>query len=137
MSRIVAIDYGTKRVGLAVTDPLKIIATPLETVHSSKVISFLKNYDSKEGIECFVIGMPVTMNNEESSNAKFVKSFINELKKNFPEKKITTIDERFTSSIAQDTLIRGGMKKKDRRNKENVDKVSATLILQTYLEQRY
>jgi len=136
MGRIVAVDYGTKRVGLAVTDPLKIIATALDTVHSKDVISYLKNYNDKEGIELFVVGMPKTLSNEESSNAKFVKSFLSLLKKHFPEKQVVTIDERFTSSIALDTMIQGGMKKKDRQNKENVDKISAVIILQSYLEQR-
>jgi putative Holliday junction resolvase len=136
MGRIVAVDYGTKRVGLAVTDPLKIIATALDTVHSKDVIAYLKNYNDKEGIELFVVGMPKTLSNEESSNAKFVKDFLNLLKKHFPDKQVVTIDERFTSSIALDTMIQGGMKKKDRQNKENVDKISAVIILQSYLEQR-
>jgi putative holliday junction resolvase len=136
MARVVAIDYGTKRVGLAVTDPLKIFATALDTVHSKDVIAYLKQYDLKEGIECFVVGMPKTLSNEESSNAKFVKVFIIALQKSFPDKEIITIDERFTSSIAMDTMIQGGMNKKDRRNKENVDKISATIILQSYLERR-
>jgi putative Holliday junction resolvase len=134
--RIVAIDYGTKRVGLAVTDPLRIIATALDTIHSKDVIAYLKEYDKKEGIECFVIGMPKTLSNEDSSNAKFVKVFIVALQKSFPDKEIIPIDERFTSSMALDTMIQGGMKKKDRRNKENVDKISATIILQSYLERR-
>jgi putative holliday junction resolvase len=136
MPRIVAIDYGTKRVGIAVTDPLKIFATALDTIHSKDIISYLKAYEAKEGIECFVVGMPKTLSNEESSNAPFVKAFINGLKKNFPEKEIVLVDERFTSSMAMDTMIQGGMKKKDRRNKENVDKISATIILQSYLERR-
>jgi putative Holliday junction resolvase len=136
MARVVAIDYGTKRVGIAVTDPLKIFATALDTVHSKDVIAYLTAYDAKEGIECFVVGMPKTLSNEESSNAKFVKIFINELKKKFPQKEIITIDERFTSSFAMDTMIQGGMNKKDRRNKANVDKISATIILQSYLERR-
>jgi putative Holliday junction resolvase len=136
MGRIVAVDYGTKRVGLAVTDPLKIIARALDTVHSKDVIAYLKNYNDKEGIELFVVGMPKTLSNEESSNAKFVKDFLNLLKKHFPDKQVVTIDERFTSSIALDTMIQGGMKKKDRQNKENVDKISAVIILQSYLEQR-
>lgn len=136
MSRIVAIDYGTKRVGVAVTDPLKIFATALDTIHSKDIIAYLKAYEAKEGIECFVVGMPKTLSNEESSNAVHVKAFVNALKKNFPEKEIVLVDERFTSSMALDTMIQGGMKKKDRRNKENVDKISATIILQSYLERR-
>jgi putative Holliday junction resolvase len=134
MGRIIAIDYGTKRVGLAVTDPLKIIATPLDTIHSKDIISFLEKYDKQEGIELFVVGMPKTLSGGDSANASFVKAFIRQLEKKFPEKKIELIDERFTSSIAQQTMIEGGMKKKDRRVKENVDKLSATIILQSYLE---
>lgn len=136
MGRIVAIDYGTKRVGVAVTDPLKIIATGLDTIHSKDIIAFLKAYDQKEGIELFVVGMPKTLDNKESSNAVFVKGFINQLRKHFPGKEVVTVDERFTSSIALRTMIDGGMKKKDRQNKENVDKISATIILQSYLESR-
>lgn len=135
MSRIIAIDYGSKRVGLAVADPLKIFAFPLETVHSKDVIEFLKSYEAKEGIECFVIGMPKTVSNEDSDNARLVRIFIQLLQKNFPGKAIHEIDERFTSSIALDAMIRGGMKKKDRQVKGNVDKISAAIILQSYLEQ--
>lgn len=136
MGRIIAIDYGTKRVGLAVTDPLKIIATPLDTIHSKDVIAFLKEYNQKEDIELFVVGMPKTLSNEDSSNASFVRGFIHLLEKNFPDKAVKIIDERFTSSIALRTMIEGGMKKKDRQVKENVDKLSATIILQSYLEMK-
>jgi len=133
-ARIVAIDYGPKRTGLAVTDPMRIIATPLDTVPSVTLLTFLKDYDKKEGIELFVIGMPKTLSNEDSSNAAAVRKFILELEKAFPDKKIVQVDERFTSSIALDAMIAGGMKKKDRRDKANVDKLSATIILQSYLE---
>jgi putative holliday junction resolvase len=136
MPRIVAIDYGTKRTGLAVTDPLRIFATGLETVPSAEVLVFLKKYDALEGIESFVVGMPKTLNNEDSENARFVSAFIELLKKQFPEKNIFLIDERFTSSMALDTMIRGGMKKKDRKIKANVDRISATIILQSYLEMK-
>ena len=136
MGRIIAIDYGTKRVGVAVTDPLKIIATALDTIHSKDIISYLKAYDSKETIEQFVVGMPKTLANEESSNATHVKAFINALKKQFPTTPISTIDERFTSSMALDTMIAGGMSKKDRQIKGNVDKISAVIILQSFLESR-
>lgn len=137
MGRILAIDYGTKRVGLAVTDPLKIIATPLDTMHSKDVEQFLKQYHKTEHIEAFVVGMPLqTHNSEESSNAKNVRSFINRLKKVFPDIPIHQEDERYTSSLAMDTMIRGGMKKKDRQNKGNVDKISAVIILQSFLEKR-
>lgn len=135
MGRILAIDYGTKRVGLAVTDPLKIISTPLDTMHSKDVEDFLKEYHQKETIEALVIGMPLQTNSsEESANAKNVRNFINRIKKVFPDIPIHLEDERYTSSIAMDTMIRGGMKKKDRRNKGNVDKISAVIILQSFME---
>lgn len=137
MGRLVAIDYGTKRVGLATTDPLQIIASPLETIHSKDVIEFLKKFDEKEGIEGFVLGMPKNLNNEDTSNTQQVRHFFNLLKKKFPEKAIYLQDERFTSKIALDTMIAGGMKKKDRRNKGNIDKISAVIILQSYLETKH
>jgi putative holliday junction resolvase len=136
MPRIVAIDYGTRRTGLAVTDPLRIFATGLETVPSAEVLGYLKKYDEREGIESFVIGMPKTLNNEASENAKYVSAFIEQLRKQFPGKDIFLIDERFTSSMALDTMIRGGMSKKDRKNKGNVDRISATIMLQSYLEMK-
>lgn len=136
MGRVVAIDYGSKRVGLAVTDPLKIIATPLDTVHSKDIIQYLKDYDQKEVIESFVIGMPKKLDNSDSSNAGIVKAFEKNLKKSFPEKPIFLIDERFTSQMAIKTMIAGGMKKKDRKEKSNVDKISAVIILQSYLEMK-
>lgn len=136
MPRILAIDYGTKRTGLAVTDPLQIIATALDTVESAKLISFLKTYFQKEEVSEVVIGMPKKLNNQDSENAAAARKFIDVFKKNFPEKKIVEADERFTSSLALDAMISGGMKKKDRQVKGNVDKISATLILQNYLESR-
>jgi putative holliday junction resolvase len=134
MGRILAIDYGQKRVGIAVTDEQKIIANALTTVHSKDVISFLKDYNSKENLELFVIGEPKQMNNLPSESAKFVEIFIKKLKKEFPEIPIKKFDERFTSKIAFQSMIDGGLKKKDRRNKEIIDRISATLILQSYLE---
>jgi putative Holliday junction resolvase len=133
MGRVMAIDYGLKRTGLAVTDPLRIISTPLETVPSSTLIKFLKEYTEKEVVDEFVVGMPKTLANGDSSIAPMVRKFIEELKKNFQDKPVHLMDERFTSSIAKRTLIDGGMKKKDRQNKANIDKVSATIILQDYL----
>jgi putative holliday junction resolvase len=135
VGRLVAIDYGTKRVGLAVTDPSKIIATPLDTVHSKDVVQYLKNYDLKEDIEAFVVGNPKNLNNEDTNATILVKHFLNLLKKNFPDKPIHLMDERFTSKMALNAMIEGGMKKKDRRNKSNIDKISAVIILQSYLEQ--
>jgi putative Holliday junction resolvase len=136
MGRYLAIDFGRKRTGIAVTDPLKIIATALETVESHKAIAFLKNYLSTEPVDHFVIGMPKQLNNEDSENAKYVKQFADKLQVEFPSVPQTFVDERFTSSIALDTMIQGGMKKKDRREKGNVDKISAVLILQTFMQQQ-
>lgn len=136
MGRVLAIDYGLKRTGIAVTDPLRIIATPLETVASSSLIKFLQQYLQKEPVDEFVVGMPKTLLNEDSSIAPMVRKFVEELKKNFSGKPVTLMDERFTSSIAKRTLIDGGMKKKDRQNKANVDKISATILLQDFLNSR-
>jgi putative Holliday junction resolvase len=134
MGRILAIDYGKKRTGLAVTDPLRIIATALDTVPTSELLNFLKNYLQKETVDEFVIGMPKTLKNEDSEIAPLVKKFMEELKTSFSGKPIHEADERFTSRMAQRAMIDGGMKKKDRQDKGNVDKISATIILQSYLE---
>ena len=136
MGRILAIDYGRKRTGLAVTDPSQIIATPLETVRTHLAIEFLKKYNSSEGIESIVIGMPKNLQNEDTDSTPYVRSFITLLQKTFPDKSIHQVDERFTSKIAFAAMISGGMKKKERRKKENVDKISATIILQSFLESR-
>src|SRR5687768_415928 len=127
MGRVIAIDYGTKRTGLAVTDPLRIIATPLETVLTGDLMTFLKNYTAREVVDEFVVGMPKTLKNEDSEIAPLVRKFVDELGGVFPEKKIHLADERFTSSMAMRAMIEGGMKKKDRRVKGNVDKISATI----------
>jgi len=136
MGRILAIDYGTKRVGLAVTDPLQIIASALDTVHAKDVIQYLKDYDRTEGIEAFVLGMPTKLDGSPTNNTPHVKGFHKTLKKQFPEKPVYLHDERFTSKIALDAMIASGSKKKDRREKGNIDKVSATVILQSYLESK-
>lgn len=136
MGRILAIDYGTKRTGIAVTDPLRIIATALETVPSDQLIKFLQAYLQKETVDEFVIGMPKTLRNEDSEIAPLVRFFVEELKKIFPDKPVHQVDERFTSSLAQRAMIDGGMKKKDRQIKGNVDKISATIILQSFLEMK-
>lgn len=133
MGRVLAIDYGTKRTGLAVSDPMRIIATPLETVLTHTLLSFLKAYTQKEVVDEFVIGMPKTLKNEDSAIAPEVRKFIVALKATFPEKPVHEVDERFTSSMAQQAMIQGGMKKKDRQVKGNADKISATLILQSYM----
>lgn len=134
VGRILAIDYGKKRTGLAVTDSLRIIATALETVETSSLLNYLKLYLQKETVDEFVIGMPKTLKNEDSENAPLVRKFIVELKNAFPDKPVHEADERFTSSIAQQTMISGGMKKKDRQVKGNVDKISAVIILQSFME---
>jgi len=136
MGRILAIDYGLKRTGIAVTDPLQIIATALETVETAILIVFLKNYFQKETVDEVVIGMPKKLNNEDSDTASEVRNFIELFKKNFQSMMIKEVDERFTSSIAQQAMITGGMKKKDRQVKGNVDKISATLILQSYMQSK-
>ena len=136
MGRILSIDYGTKRVGLAVTDPLKIIATGLDVIHPMNLIAFLKNYDTQENIELFVVGHAKTVRNQDSDSMKHIIPFVKKLKKEFPNKEVIMIDERFTSVIAQQAMIDGGMKKKNRQKKENVDIISATLILQSYLKQK-
>ncbi len=134
MGRILAIDYGTKRTGLAVTDPLRIIATALETVETHLLIDYLKKYFLKEAVDEVVIGMPKQLNNQDSETAPMVRKFVELFKSTFPEKPIVLADERFTSAQAHRTMIAGGMKKKDRQVKGNVDKISATLILQNYLQ---
>jgi len=134
MGRILAIDYGTKRTGLAVTDPLRIIATSLETVETKNLVDYLKKYLLKEQVDEVVIGMPKQMNNTDSQIAPEVRQFMVKFSATFTELLVKEVDERFTSKIAFQTMIDGGMKKKDRREKGNVDKISATLILQTYLD---
>jgi putative holliday junction resolvase len=136
MGRILAIDYGTKRTGLAVTDPLRIIATALETVETNLLIDYLKKYFLKEPVDEVVIGMPKQLNNQDSETAPMVRKFVEVFKSTFPDKPIMLADERFTSAQAQRAMISGGMKKKDRQVKGNVDKISATLILQNYLQMK-
>lgn len=136
MGRFLAIDYGTKRTGLAVTDPLKIIATALETVETTSLLKYLTDYFKKEQVEAAVIGLPKKLNNTDSETAPAVRAFVEKFKSTFPNIPITTIDERFTSSIAQQAMLTGGMKKKDRQTKGNVDKISAVLILQDFLTMR-
>ena len=134
MGRVVAIDYGLKRTGIAVTDSLRIIATPLETVKTSELMSFLQTYLKRETVDEFVVGMPVNLQYQDSEITPLVRVFVEELRKTFPEKAVHLADERFTSSMAMRAMIEGGMKKKDRRVKGNVDKISATIILQSFLE---
>ena len=133
MGRVLAMDYGIKRTGIAVTDPLRIIATPLDTVLTKDLLAFLKTYVGREQVDEFVIGMPKNLMNEDSEIAPVVRKFVSILKQTFPEKRVSEVDERFTSSMAHRAMIEGGMKKKDRQVKGNADKISATLILQSFL----
>lgn len=136
MGRIIALDYGRKRTGIAVTDPLQMIANSLTAIPSSEVIAFLVSYASRETVDAFVIGYPRQMNNSLSEAVKYIDPFINMLRKSFPGKEVFLMDERFTSKMAVQTMVLGGVKKKDRQNKALVDAVSATIILQSYLEYR-
>ena len=133
MSRIICIDYGLKRTGLAVTDPLQIIATGLTTVHSKELISFLKNYFQKEPVELIIIGEPKNWDESDTHATPLVEQCIKDLQKNFPAIPIKKVDERFTSKMAKDAMLEMGMKKKDRRNKALVDEIAATIMLQEYL----
>ncbi len=136
MGRIVGIDYGRKRMGVAVTDPLNIIANPLTSLNPSEFESFMKKYLESEVVDCFVIGYPRQLNNSPSESVKDLIPFLKRLKRLFPGIPVYQIDERFTSVIAQRAIIDGGIKKEARKEKGLVDKVSATLILQSYLESR-
>lgn len=136
MGRILAIDYGRKRTGIAVTDPLQIIANGLTTVPTHELMNFLMEYLKKESVERIIIGHPKQMNNEDSENMKNIVPFINRLKKVLPDMPVELVDERFTSVLAHQTMLAGGLKKKDRQNKALVDEISATIILQSYLESR-
>jgi putative Holliday junction resolvase len=136
MGRIIGIDYGLKRIGLAVTDPLQIFASPLNTVSPEEFDNFIKGYLKTEEVEAFVIGYPVQMNNQPSESVRYINPFIRKLKKSFPEKRIHLVDERFTSQLALRTMIDGGVKKKGRQDKSLVDKISASIILQSFLDNR-
>jgi len=134
LGRILALDIGRKRTGIAATDPLNIIANGLETVPTHLVYDFIADYIKKETIDLIVIGYPKQMNNQPSDAVIYVDPVINRIKKLFPNLKIVLVDERFTSKIAFQTMIDGGVKKKDRQNKALVDTISATIILQSYME---
>jgi putative Holliday junction resolvase len=134
LGRILAFDYGRKRTGIAVSDPLGMIANGLETVPSMEIWNFLKDYLGREKVETFVIGYPLQMDHKPSESMDLIKAFVRKLGKTYPEKKIEFVDERFSSKMAKQALIDGGAKKKDRQNKSLVDKLSAVIILQTYLD---
>ncbi|MCT4614961.1 MAG: Holliday junction resolvase RuvX [Marinifilaceae bacterium] len=135
MGRILAIDYGKKRVGIAVTDELKIIATPLTTVPTKEIFDFLKKYTTENTVELFVIGYAKQLDNTDSESMKYINPFVNRLKKLYKQP-IEMVDERFTSKIAFQTMIDGGMKKKQRQDKAMVDKLSACIILQSYMDSK-
>ncbi len=126
-------DYGQKRVGLAVTDELQIIATGLDTLHVKDIMQYLKDYVKREKVDRFVVGEPVQMNNQPSDAQRFTEPFVKNLRNQFPNIAIDRFDERFTSKLAHDTMLTAGLKKKDRQNKALADKISATMILQSYL----
>lgn len=134
MGRILAIDYGRKRCGIAVTDPLKIIANSLETIATHKLMEFLKNYMSREQVELIVIGKPIQLNGQPSESMRYITPFVNRLRKEMPDMPIEMVDERFTSTIAHKAMIDGGMKKSDRRDKARVDSIAASIILNDYLQ---
>ena len=136
MTRLLALDYGTKRVGIAVTDELRMIASGLCTVRTHDCMDFLIEYLSKESVSTIVLGMPKDLRNQNTDATPYVKGFVKQIRKQFPEMKVELIDERFTSKIAFQSMIDGGLKKKARQDKALVDEVSATLILQSYMEQQ-
>jgi|SRR5690606_3254043 len=134
--RIMAFDYGTKRVGMAVTDPLQLIATALDTVHAREVLSYVEAYVSREPVTTFVVGMPRQVDGTDSESAQHVKGFVRSLRRKFPGITVETIDERFTSKMASATIAESGLSRKRRQEKGLIDSVSAVLILQSYLERR-
>lgn len=136
MDRIIGIDYGRKRVGVAASDPLGIFASPMDTVHSAKIIDYLKKYSENETIIRFVVGYPVNMNGRPSEAQKDVDAFLPSLRKAFPGIPIELEDERFTSVLAHRAMIDGGMKYSERRDKASVDKISAAIILQSYMDKK-
>ena len=133
MGRVLAIDYGLKRTGIAITDEMQMIATGLTTVETPKLMEFLKKYFSDEKVELVIVGEPKQMNYEPSQSAAMIDTFVNKFSKIFPEMKVERIDERFTSKMAMSSMIQSGMSKKKRQNKALLDEISATIILQDYL----
>jgi len=137
LARILALDYGTIRTGIAVTDELQIIASGLTTVETKKIFSFLTTYLKNENVELFIVGEPKQMNNKESESEQFIRPFVEKLKLTFPKVPVKRVDERFTSKMAFQSMIDSGLKKKKRQNKALIDEISATIILQTYLGQNH
>lgn len=137
MGRIMGIDYGRKRTGIAVTDPLQIVAGNLATVPTHTLMQYLKDYMAHEQVERIVVGQPTQLNGEPSESMRYITPFVERLRKEFPDMPVVMYDERFTSSIAHQAMIDGGMKKSDRRDKARVDAIAATIILNDYLQSRY
>ena len=136
MGRILAIDYGRKRTGIAVSDPLQLIANGLTTVPTHQLLTYILDYVAHEQVERILVGLPKQMNNEASESMKYIEPFVRSLKKKLPEMPIEYVDERFTSVLAHHAMLEGGLKKKDRQDKALVDEISATIILRVYLESR-
>lgn len=136
MARLLAIDYGRKRCGIAVTDPMQIVANGLTTVASHELLAFLKKYVAEEAVECIVVGQPKQMNNTPSESMRYIQPFLNRLKKEMPDVPVVMFDERFTSVLAHRAMLDGGLKKSARRDKAIVDEISATIILNDYLESK-
>lgn len=134
MARIMAIDYGGKRTGIAVTDPLQIIATGLTTIDSKELIPFLKKYFTAEIVELVIIGLPVNWDESDTHGTPLVKAAIKKIQKEFPAMPLKTVDERYTSKMAKNAMLEMGLKKKDRRDKKLVDEIAATIMLQEYLQ---
>ena len=134
MGRIMAIDYGRVRTGLAVTDPMRIIATALTTVETHTLFQYLKDYCARETVDLFVVGEAKHMDGTPSESMQYIEPFVAKLKETFPDKEVTRVDERFTSKMAFQTMIDSGLKKKDRRNKGMIDQIAATIMLQDYMK---
>lgn len=137
MARILSIDYGGKRTGIAVTDPMQIIATGLTTIDSKELIPFLKNYFIQEPVELIIIGLPKNWDESDTHGTPLVEAAIRKIQKEFPQMPLKTVDERYTSRMAKNAMLEMGLKKKDRRDKKLVDEIAATIMLQEYMENRY
>lgn len=137
MARILCIDYGGKRTGLAVTDPMKIIASGLTAIDTKELLAYLKKYFLQEVVELILIGDPKNLDDSDTHATPLVKGFIKKLNKEFPDIPVETVDEQYTSKMAKSAMLEMGMKKKDRRNKKNVDEIAATIMLQEYLSQQH
>ena len=136
MARVMAFDYGQKRVGVAATDPLQIIANAVNTIETKEIFDFIKNYLAKEQVETFVVGYPYNDGFKDNAVLPHVKKFIAQLEKTYPGIPVVKVDESFTSRMAMEAMVQSGISKKERRKKENLDKISATIILQSYMETR-